>query len=212
VTIERELSPVEIQAHALVDMLAEVAARPDPKLTLAGLIELLGVHSHLVVLLVFCVLNMVPGPPGYGGTIAIATFSFALAMVLDKPIRLPKFIGDRGLPLKLLTNMLGKLARASTWAGRLSRPRLQFLAGNHAKRPVGFFIMGVCVLMMLPIPFINAVPNVGLSIICFSMLNRDGAGVLLGGVVSIIGLLIGVLSIYVAVSLGIAATDALYGN
>ncbi|KKB82903.1 hypothetical protein VW29_15255 [Devosia limi DSM 17137] len=211
-TIERELSPVEIQAHALVDMLGEVAARPDPKLTLAGLIELLGVHSHLVVLLVFCVLNMVPGPPGYGGTIAIATFSFALAMVLDKPIRLPKFIGERSLPLKLLTNMLGKLARASTWAGRLSRPRLQMLAGNHARRPVGIFIMFVCVLMMLPIPFINAVPNVGLSIICFSMLNRDGAGVVLGGVVSIVGLLIGALAIYVAVSLGIAATDALYGN
>jgi len=55
--------------------------------------------------------------------------------------------------------------------------------------------------MVLPIPFINAVPNTGIAVICVSRINRDGVGVLLGMLIAVIGLGIAGGAIWAAISL-----------
>ncbi|HUH76179.1 MAG TPA: exopolysaccharide biosynthesis protein, partial [Devosia sp.] len=156
--IERQPGPVEQQAILLLDRVGAVGHNGDRKISLSQLIVLLGADSHLVVLLVFCILNMIPGPPGFGGSIAIATFSFALAMVLDRPIRLPAFVGNRQVPLAPLLKMLERLLLVSRKLNRISQPRAEFLTGPTARRVIGGCIMVVCTVMVVPIPFINAVP------------------------------------------------------
>ena len=207
--IERQPGPVEQQAVLLLERVGAVGHNGDTRIGLSRLIDLLGANSHLVVLLVFSMLNMIPGPPGYGGTIAIATFSFALAMVLDRPIRLPALVGNRRVPLAPLLKMLERLLLVSRKLNRVSQPRAEFLTGPTARRVLGGFIMVVCTVMVVPIPFINAVPNIGLSVMCFAMLNRDGVGVVLGIGIAVIGLILAALLIYGAVLLGIAASGAI---
>jgi hypothetical protein len=184
------------------------AAETGTHLTLSGLVELLGRKAHRLLLLVAALFNMIPGPPGFGGIIAATTFLIALAMVLNRPIRLPPLIGDRKLPLKLLIRASEQMVRVADILARFSRARMRWLTGAGANLPYGIVVMIVSVVMCLPIPLINAIPNVGLCIIAFSMLNRDGVGVIVGVVVAALGLVVAAAAITGVFHLGMAAVNA----
>ncbi|QQR40695.1 exopolysaccharide biosynthesis protein [Devosia rhizoryzae] len=201
-------APINRYARRIASALRR-AAETGTHLTLSGLVQLLGPRAHRLLLLVAALFNMIPGPPGFGGTIAWTTFLIALAMVLDRPIRLPPFIGNRKLPLKLLVRASDQVVRVTDVLARFSRPRLRWLTGAGMNLPYGIVVMIVSVVMALPIPLINAIPNVGLCIIAFSMLNRDGAGVIIGVAVAAIGLIVAAAAIFGAYHLGMSAIDAM---
>ena len=189
----------------MVAALQRLARSDDPNLTFSRLIDVMGRGSHRLLILVFTLLNMVPGPPGFGGTIAWTTLGIALAMIMRWPIRLPALIGDRGLPLNLLLKLSERVAVAARYAARFSRPRLRWLTGAAATIPYGVFVIVVSLVMTIPIPFINAIPNVGLCVLSFSMLNRDGLGAIVGVAISLLGLGIAAAAIFGAYELGMAA-------
>src|SRR5690606_40356441 len=93
---------------------------------------------------------------------------------------------------------------------RFSRPRLRWLTGAAATIPYGIFTMVISAAMTIPIPLTNAVPNVGLCVLAFSMLNRDGAGAVIGVVICLIGLMIEIALIFGAINLGMHAVDAVF--
>jgi hypothetical protein len=203
-------APVTRYTNRIVAVLRRVAADTDAShLTFNGLIEAMGLHAHRLLILMLTLLNMIPGPPGFGGTLAWTTFAVALAMVLNRPIRLPGIIGRRRLPLRPLLKASEQVARVTAIIARFSRPRLRWLTGAAATVPYGIFAMIISVGMTIPIPFINAVPNVGLCVLAFSMLNRDGAGAILGTIICLAGLVIEALLIFGVVNLGMAAVDAI---
>ena len=185
------------------------AAEGGTHLTLSGLVAMLGPKAHRLLLLVVSLFNMVPGPPGYGGTIAWTTCFIALAMLMGRPIRLPRIIGDRKLPLDLMIRASDQVVRVANVLARFSRPRMRWLTSAAANLPYAILVMVVSVVMALPIPFINAIPNVGLCIIAFSMLNRDGVGVIIGLAAALIGLVIASAIILGAWHLGMAAMSAM---
>ena len=84
------------------------------------------------------------------------------------------------------------------------------MTGAAATVPYGIFTMVVSVAMTIPIPFINAIPNVGLCVLAFSVLNRDGVGAIAGVLIACIGLVIEVLLILGAINLSFVAFDALF--
>lgn len=200
-------SPVEMQIDAIAAGLQQAEAAGDGALTIRQVIALLGEQSHSFVILVFCVLNMIPGPPGYGGTIACAIIAFAIAMIMGRPPGLPRFIGERRLSPRLASRMLQQLRWFSTLVARFSSPRLEFLAAEQGRMAVGCFVLMLSIPMVIPIPLINAVPNVGIAVICLSRINRDGAGMIAGGIIGLAGLTIAGLLIWGVVSLGLAAGD-----
>lgn len=204
----RAKTPVEVQISALLAALEASHAADDPRFTVADLIGTLGTSSHILVILVFSVLNMIPGPPGYGGTVAIAIIGFSLALIAGGPLRLHPWIGKRRLPLRALLRMAGLFARIARFVGRFSRPRLSWLSAPATRPLLGVFIILVSLPMMLPIPFINAVPNVGICVLCLGWLNRDGLAVIAGIVVALLGLAIAALAIWGAVHLVGAALEA----
>jgi len=179
------LSPVEASVAAIAGKV-----RSSDNLTAGGLVALLGQASYPLVILVLAVLNMIPGPPGYGGTIAITIISVTVMTLLGRPLRLGGWVGRRALPEKLLNRMMKQMQWFAGLVARVSRPRLLSLTGPRTQLPTAIFILLVSLPMMLPIPFINAVPNTGIAIICVSRINHDGLGVLLGIVVALIGLAI----------------------
>jgi len=200
--------PINHYTNRIVSSLRRVAESEAPRLTFERMVEAVGARSHRLLILMLTLLNMIPGPPGFGGTIAWTTCAVALFMVLGRPIRLPAIIGDRKLPLGLLLKASEQVVRVTTFISRFSRPRLRWLTGAAATLPYGIFIMLVGVFMALPIPFINAIPNVGLCVIAFSMLNRDGLGVIVGLAICTVGLAVAGALLTGAFHLGMAAVDA----
>lgn len=200
--------PITRQINRIVAGLRRVRQSDAPKLTFERLIETMGPYSHRLLILMLTLLNTVPGPPGFGGALAWTTMAVALFMVVGKPIRLPKLIGSRKLPLGALLKASEAVARVTTIIARFSKPRLRWLTGAAATIPYGIFTMVISVFMTLPIPFINAIPNVGLCVIAFSMLNRDGLGVIIGLVICFAGLIVAGALLTGAFQLGMAAVNA----
>lgn len=202
-------SPITRHTNRIVTVLRRVAGEGDGShLTFSDLVIAMGPQAHRLLILMLTLLNMIPGPPGFGGTIAWTTFAVALAMVLDRPIRLPGIIGRRRLPLKPLLAASEQVARVTAIIARFSRPRLRWLTGAAFTIPYGVFAMVISVAMTIPIPFVNAVPNVGLCILAFSMLNRDGVGAIIGTLVCLVGLVVEAALIFGVINLGMTALDA----
>jgi hypothetical protein len=200
--------PIVWYTKRIVAGLRAVAESGDAKLTFSGLIEAMGPGAHRLLILVLTLLNMIPGPPGFGGTIAWTTFAVALAMVLGKPIRLPGIVGGRRLPLAPLLKASEQVVKVTALIARFSKPRMRWMTGAAATVPYGIFTMVISVAMTVPIPLTNAVPNVGLCVLAFSMLNRDGIGALVGVVICLLGLGIEIALILGAINLGMQAVDA----
>lgn len=208
--MSRGAPPVVRYTNRIVAGLTSVAESGDDKLTFRRLIEAMGPGAHRLLILMLTLLNMIPGPPGFGGTIAWTTFAVALAMVLGRPIRLPNVIGDRKLPVAPLLKASEQVVRVTGIIARFSRPRIRWLTGAAATIPYGVFTMVLSVAMTVPIPLINAVPNVGLCVLAFSMLNRDGVGAVIGVAICVLGLAIEVGLIVGAVHLGMHAVDRVF--
>lgn len=177
------------------------AGNADGALSVVELIDLLGTHSHTVVILLLSVLSMIWGPPGYAVIMGMAIIVVSTLMLLGKPLRLGGWIGERRIPGKMITGMMERLAFLARLLARLSRPRFELLAGERAKIPTGLLVMLISLPMALPIPFINAVPNVGIAIICVSRINRDGLGVVVGTVIGLLGVAIAVAVFWGAINL-----------
>lgn len=202
-------APITRYTRRIASALKRAADEDQSHLTLSRLVDILGPRAHRLLLLVVSLFNMIPGPPGYGGTIAWTTCAIAVGMLMGRPIRLPGIIGNRKLPLDLMVKASEQVVKVANILARFSRPRLRWLTGAAANLPYALLVIGVSVVMALPVPFINAIPNVGLCIIAFSMLNRDGAGVIAGLVATAIGLGVAI-AIFVGVfHLGMAAMDTM---
>lgn len=200
-----QVAPATRYMRRIATSLRRLAEGDATRLTLAAFIDLMGPRAHRLLLLVLALLNMIPGPPGFGGVIAWTTMAVAVAMVLGRPIRLPAILGRRKLPLTPLVLASRRATDLADLLSRFSRPRLRVLTGPMATVPYGVLVIVVCLVMVIPVPFINAIPNVGLCIIAFSMLNRDGAGVLVGGLVTLAGMAVALLLAWGTVQLGSAA-------
>lgn len=180
----------------------------DGALSVGELVSLLGQHSHTVVILLLSVLSMIWGPPGFAVMLGISIVIVSSLMMLKKPLKLGGWIGNRRLPTRMVGGMMERLAFLARLIAKLSRPRLETLAGEAAKVPTGLLIMLISLPMAIPIPFINAVPNVGIAIICVSRINRDGLGVIVGTIVGIIGVAIAIGIFWGAISLAQSALAA----
>lgn len=189
-TAGRALTPIELQIDAIATNVRIAAQNEDGALSVVELVDLLGNHSHTVVILLLSVLSMIWGPPGYAVIMGMAIIAVSTMMMLGKPLQLGGWIGSRRIPGKMIAGMMDRLAFLARLLARLSRPRLEILAGERAKIPTGLLVMLISLPMALPIPFINAVPNIGIAIICVSRINRDGLGVVIGTVVGVLGVAI----------------------
>lgn len=185
-TAERAPTPIEEQVEAIAAAIGAGPLITGP--SVGSLVTLLGRNSHTLVIFVFSVLNMIPGPPGYGGTLAIAIMVVAVALMLDKPLKLPSWIAEQRLPARLTVKLVDQLGFLAGLLARFSRPRLGVLADQRASLPTALLIVLVSLPMVIPIPFINAVPNIGIAVICVSRINRDGLGVLIGTGIAALGL------------------------
>jgi hypothetical protein len=206
--IERH-TPINRCMRRIAGSLQDAAEDNQSHLTLSRLVELLGVKSHRLLLLVVSLFNMIPGPPGYGGTIAFTTAAIAVAMLMGRPIRLPGILGRRRLPVDLMVRGTRQVVKVANMLSRFSRPRMRWLTGAAANLPYAVLVICVSLVMALPIPFINAIPNVGLCIIAFSMLNRDGVGVIAGLVATAIGLVVDAAIILGVLHLGMTAYQSM---
>lgn len=199
--IDRDHDPIVPIVDGIVVQLRERAAKADAVLTCTDLLELVGPASHVVALLLFALLNLLPGPPGYNFLMAVAMFAVSVTMLFRRPMTFGPWFGRIRLPIKIIQKLLDALAAIVRWAARVSAPRWRGLTGGAATPFIAIVAIVLAVVNMAPVPFMNLIPSVGLAVICIGVLNEDGIAVLAGVVIGTLGAVVAVIATWLVLVL-----------
>jgi len=191
---QAERSPLSGIRALLADL---TQGDPGEVLPLDGLLRGLGRQSFGMLLLVASVPAFVP-IPGVGGALGgplVLLVGLQLLFGLKRPW-LPRVIARRGPKRSTLNTLERAISRWLERIERLLRPRLPYLLDHWlASLFSGLQLVVLAVLLALPIPFTNVLFGLILLLYALSMLERDGALMLIAwacGLTSI--LMFGILS------------------
>jgi hypothetical protein len=185
---------VPIDAH---ESISEILQRlpehlPSPSVSIQTMRDLLSDRSYGILLFVFAVPNMVPLPaPGLSAMTGLPLLLLSVQFLVyhDRPW-LPKSIGQRSIETERLQHIAG---RALPWLiriERVTRPRYSWLVSAVADRIIAAICILLSLLIMLPVPFGNALPAVSICCFAIAMLQRDGLLALTGFLFTLVSLVV----------------------
>lgn len=173
-------------ATILRQLARSVNQRP---VSVADLKSALGERSTPAIMLIFAALNMVPAPPGTSVLLGPPIVFFAAQLVLGSSATwLPMWVLKRNIPNSLLQAYEIRLSKRLKKAEALLRPRLTFLTGPAATKPVGMLSLLLAIVLAMPIPFGNFLPGLAISLLALGLIGRDGLFILAGVTVAVVGL------------------------
>lgn len=196
--------PIIPIVDGISEKLRALAEMPDAALTAADLLELVGPRSHVLALLLFALLNLLPGPPGYNFLMALAMFAVSLSMLFNRPLSFGAWFGRIPLPIKVVQKLLDALGAMVRWAARISAPRWRGMTGRRAMPFIAVCAVILGLVNMAPIPFMNLIPSIGLAVICMGVLNEDGKAVLVGVAIAALGTALTIVAAWLLVVLAFA--------
>lgn len=204
--------PIEAVVGGVIERLRAHAEAPDASLSCNDLLALVGSRSHVVAILLFALLNLLPAPPGYNFVMALIIIALCVSLLFKREMQLKGYFGRMQLPVKIVLKLMDVLGKLAGWAARISSPRWRGLTGNAIMPVVAIFGIVLGLFMLPPIPATNTLPSLGLAVVCVGVLNHDGLVVLLGGLVGLAGIVICGFAVWVVVALSFAIGDVVDGD
>lgn len=163
--------------------------------TFAGLLNVAAEKSFALLFLVCMAIPALPLPTG-GITyiFEFATILVAIELIVGrKTIWLPQKLLKRPLGKTITTRTLPYLVRKIRWFEKHSRPRMSALLNQRDfLRLVGLFVLLFAIGSALAPPFsgLDTIPALGVLIIALSLILEDIAGLFVGILVGIVGIII----------------------
>ncbi len=156
-------------------VLLDIASRDQPTITLGELMRAFGGRAIGAVLFVFGLICSLPLPPGATSIFGLPLLLLAPQLIIGASAPwLPR--GIKAHPLSL-DDVRGPLMQVLPWLRRIeavSKPRLSFLFGAVGERIIGLICTLLAVVLILPIPFGNMLPGLTVTVLAFSLIQRDG--------------------------------------
>jgi hypothetical protein len=187
-------------------MLRLAAAGPRggaPDLSIGRICDLFQRRTYAVLIFIMAAPNALPMPPGTSIVTGLPLLVIAWQMMLGyQQPWLPEAIRARAVPPGLFRATDRWIGPALATVDRQLRPRLTILLGRPVQQLVGALLLLVAIVILVPLPLSNLVPSAGAALIGLALLRRDGLALLLGVLVTLVGLAIFVsilLTLYVAV-------------
>lgn len=162
-------------------------------LTLGSLLEGLGERSFGWAIVVFSLVTMLPLPPGSSLITAWPVLLTTGQMMLGFPyVRLPGPLARVQIDHHRLRRTLLRLHPVTRRLERTLRPRISVMFLARHEPLLGAALFAIAFTLFLPIPFSGWFPAISLFIVGVGLVERDG-------LVAILGLISGALSVIVAV-------------
>lgn len=150
-----------------------------------------------LAMMIFAFGVIIPMPPPIPGIISIPLVIFSLQMMAGYTSpKLPKRFSKISIKRKLLATLVQKSAPYIRIVERVLRQRLIFMTTMKAERVIGFFTFLFSGFVLLPMPLSNFLPGLGVLIISFGLLGKDGLLVLLGIIVGLAGIMVSLLVVF----------------
>jgi hypothetical protein len=195
--------PMPERTSAILSRLA--AETQGDTITLGEIVDALRDRSFGVIIILFALPNTIFPVAWVLGT-PILLFAIQMMIGLHEPW-LPEFMRRQSFGretfAKIVSYVVRYLSKIEAWL----KPRWPVLSRPGMERLIGLYMTIVTIILLVPVPFGNALPSFGLAIVAAGLLEKDGAAMLVGSFVGLLG------TIYVIVVLGgiLAAGRALLG-
>ncbi len=183
------------------DAIEEVVnASTADRLPIADLVLAMESVGFGLAMMIFSFGVMVPLPPPFPSVISIPLVLFSLQMMAGyRSPKLPKRFAKLSVKRSTLATLVRRLSPYISRVESILRPRLSFITTPAAERFVGFFIFSFAVFILLPMPLSNFIPGLGILIISFGMLSKDGLAVLCGITLGLSGMALSIAAIFLGV-------------
>jgi hypothetical protein len=200
----RETSPAFAKTSAAVSNLARGTMGKD--VSLGSVASELQDRGFGILIILFALPNAII--PGLSFVLGAPVLLFALQLAAGRnEVWLPGFLARRTLPAAVFQKIAARTASFLLWIERRVRPRWTWLVSGSSERLLGLYIAAVAAFLMMPVPFGNALPALGISFMSAGLIEKDGKtaaiGILLG--------LLGCLYIGAAIVLGVSTVKSLFG-
>ena len=155
-----------------------------------------------LAMMIFSFGLIIPLPPPFPSIIAFPLVIFSLQIVAGYSApKLPKRFSNLSVKRSVVAMLVRKSSPYIRQVERILKPRLSFITSATAERIIGIFTLIFSSFVFLPMPLSNFIPGLGILIISFGMLGKDGLVIILGIIVGAAGIAISV----TAVMLGVEA-------
>jgi len=188
----------------LSSLFERLAADGEGPITIAEIRAALGDRSLATLLIFFAIFNLLPLPPPSSAILGLPLLIVAAQMVYGSTsVWLPKRILAISLTREQFRSGMGRVVPWLVWLEKYIRPRYWPFWPKQGERIVGGMALVLAVVVTMPIPLGNWLPAFSITLLGFSLSERDG--VLLG-----VGAAFGVISLAV-ITLVIGSAGAALG-
>lgn len=118
-----------------------------------------------------------------------------MIMKMEKPF-LPKWVSKREIKVSHLSFTIEKSVKYFLKVEKFLKPRLPYFSSFSGERLIGVVSLLCSISVILPIMFGNAVPSAGICVMSLGLLSKDGVVIILGVILSIIGLFVSAMVVY----------------
>jgi hypothetical protein len=188
------------------EILARLAAEANGEtITIGKIVDTIHDRGFGIIIILFALPNTIFPVAWVLGT-PILLFSIQMMIGRQEPW-LPEFMRRQTMSretfAKITSYVVRYLSKIEAWL----KPRWEFLTTDRMEKIIGLYMTVVTIILLVPVPFGNALPSFGLAIIAAGLLEKDGLAILVGALVGLAG------TAYVFVVLGgvLAAGKALLG-
>lgn len=144
------------------------------------------------LLFILALPNLVPVPaPGLSAVMGIplVLLTFQMMLGLETPW-FPAFVTNRKLKAASLKRICKRAVPVLQRMERLIKPRASLLVQPPADRVIALLCLLLSLVLMLPIPFGNALPGLAICFFAIALLQRDGVFAVLGCVVGVTAMVV----------------------
>jgi hypothetical protein len=179
---------VKERPERLSELLRHVSQQAGDKISLGVIAEAMADRSFGAFLVVFCLPNLIPLPPGATFILGLPLVFIAFQMAFSRldTIWLPKRLHDYSFDNKAFSSVLDKFVPWMEKAEKLIKPR--FWSGNTRlyERFIGIFALLLAIVIFLPIPLGNMGPAYSLALMGLGLTERDGIVLMIGAVIGFV--------------------------
>ncbi len=183
----------EKKTSEIIESVVHIKTQDSGIITLFEIKTALHERGFILLLLIFSIpLSIpVPVPPGFTTIAAIPLlfFSFQMLLGFDAPW-LPKYIHKRSIQKKSLAKIIEKTSPLLRKIEMLMKPRILVLSSSYGEKFYALLSLICALSIAIPLPLTNFIPAEGIAIMSLGMISKDGLFLIIGILLSFVGLII----------------------
>jgi hypothetical protein len=177
-------------ARVIPERTSEIVARVAREneghgITVGKLVEALSDRSFGVIIVLFALPNAIVPIAWVLGT-PILLLAVQLMIGRQKPW-LPEIMNRQEISRDVFAKIASYVVKYLKIMEQWLKPRWNWLTTDTAEKIIGFWMTFLVLVLLVPVPFGNALPAFGITIIAAGLIEKDGVAIVVGSLIGLAG-------------------------